>query len=429
MQTIEGLRAGEYRDATKLKISCGLSEFPKEILDCHNLDMLDLSGNNLSDIPEEIKQLKNLKIGFFSDNKFKVFPKALGECPLLEMVSFKSNCMELIPDGENVLPRNLRWLILTNNQIKELPKCIGNCSRLQKIMLAGNRLQHLPSEMSKLLNLELIRISANSISHLPQWFLELPKLTWLAFAGNPCALSFVYDSALENVEWCDLEIGGLLGEGASGMIYKAYDKQKNNHVAVKLFKGEVTSDGLAEEEMNACISAGAHPHLISPLGKLCGQPQNKLGLLFELISSDYVNLGLPPNTNTCTRDVFRPNTLFSIPQIKSILKDIGSAVLHLHGHGIMHGDLYAHNVLVDCSGHSLLGDFGAATMYNKETHKNIEKLEVRAFGCLVDDLLNHNQDQDDAVVSKLGELRNMCTHPNVSCRPSFKEIVEQLGTM
>ena len=42
---------------------------------------------------------------------------------------------------------------------------------------------------------------------------------------------------------------------------------------------------------------------------------------------------------------------------------IASAASPLHAQGILHGDLYAHNILAIPTGQALLGDFGAASFF------------------------------------------------------------------
>lgn len=63
---------------------------------------------------------------------------------------------------------------------------------------------------------------------------------------------------------------------------------------------------------------------------------------------------------------------------------------YLHEKGICHGDLYAHNVLVDETGATVLCDFGASFFYPSERHKEqsfaLEGLEVRAFGLMARDM-------------------------------------------
>lgn len=432
IQTVEELRAGEYKGAKKLKlVSCDLTEFPREILDvADSLETLDLSGNPLSQLPEDFHRLHNLKIAFFSDCKFAVFPTQLAKCCSLEMVAFRGNGMTTIPEG--AFPPKLRWLILSNNLIGSLPRSIGQCHRLQKAMLAGNRLASLPDEMANCKKLGLLRISVNNVTELPTWLFSLPELAFLSFAGNPCIPSFEDNPVLDDIAWSDFTANEILGEGASGIISKGVWKPKadtpEKTVAIKLFKGSVTSDGSPADELIACITAGSHPNLIDPIAKIHGHPEGKLGLVLQLIPPHYTNLGMPPTLQSCTRDSFVPGTVFSAGKCMAILRSVASAAAHLNARGIAHGDLYAHNILIDEAGHALLGDFGAATIYRK-SHANgeaIERLEVLAFGHLIEDLLglvDHGTvDEEGEFLDLLHTLHRWCTSSTVLDRPSFIEV-------
>ena len=198
---------------------------------------------------------------------------------------------------------------------------------------------------------------------------------------------------------------------------------------------------------------GNHPNLIGVFGRLTGTPNNQLGLVLPLVAlSRYSILGNPPSFDTVTRDTFstEQQSRLTLSFILRVLTGIASACAHLHHascststattaasaaavgrttRGIMHGDLYAHNILVDDVGHALLTDFGAATFKEEEeafstgtaslgsaldstgtssgqgagmdedmtkeqreeqeAHQGqlLERIEVRAFGCLLDDLL------------------------------------------
>ncbi|RNI31722.1 leucine-rich repeat-containing protein kinase family protein [Rufibacter latericius] len=435
MQTLLRLRAGELSGTKRLKLSCGLTEFPLEILDlADTLEVLDLTGNRLTHLPEEFARLTHLKIAFFSDNPFTEFPAVLAQCPALEMIGFKSCQIQYI--AEDGIPLNTRWLILTNNQITELPASIGKCHRMQKFMLAGNLLTQLPPELASCQNLELLRISANQITHLPDWLFSLPRLSWLAISGNPCNQHPHEIEDLPEISWEELELEEVLGEGASGVISRAHWNTPGAHgapdqVAVKVFKGEVTSDGLPQDEMQACMAAGVHPNLVQVLGKLAQHPAQKQGLVFELIPAGYRNLGGSPSFASCTRDVYPEGTVFTLPETLSIASGIASAAAHLHAHGIMHGDLYAHNTLVNATGHALFGDFGAATLYDKSDVKRaseLERLEVRAFGCLLEDLLDHlsAEEAQKSTVASLVQLKQDCMRPEVKLRPDFTSILERL---
>ena len=184
MHTLAQLLSGELRGINQLKLSENLTEFPLEILTlADSLEILDLSSNALSSLPAELAQLTKLKVIFASQNKFRHLPEVLGKLPNLEMVGFKSN--QITQVAENSLPMQLRWLILTDNQIETLPDSLGERPRLQKLALAGNQLTELPQSLAQAHNLELARISANNLTECPEQLLNLPNLAWLAFAGNP----------------------------------------------------------------------------------------------------------------------------------------------------------------------------------------------------------------------------------------------------
>lgn len=430
MQTLQQLKSGQLRGSKRIKLSCCLTTFPEEIFTlAETLEILDLSGNKLSQLPADFGRLKNLKIAFFSDNLFTEFPAQLAACEKLEMIGFKANKIAHLP--ENALPEKVRWLILTDNCLTKLPDSIGENTRLQKVALAGNQLETLPDSMANCRNLELLRISANQLAVFPEWLLSLPRLAWLAFAGNPCSRTITEQAALPEISWNSMEIHEKLGEGASGFIWKASFKPgfKNDfpeEVAVKIFKGTVTSDGFPEDEMNAHIAAGIHPNLVSVIGKIKEHPEEKNGLVLNLIPPQYRNLGNPPSFQTCTRDTFPDKTTFTLPQLLTVVKGIASAAAQLHAQGCMHGDLYAHNILIDSEANPIFGDFGAATLYDKNVPaaEALEKLEVLAFGNLLEDLTTRlaEAEKETKAEDLLQNLMEECLQPEVSDRPFFREI-------
>lgn len=442
MHDLETLRSGAYvgQGLTKLKLSCPLAEFPSEILDlADTLEQLDLSGTGLRCLPAEFGLLKKLKVAFFSNCRFDTFPVEMAACPELEMVAFRANNMSSIP--ENALPAKLRWLILTNNAVQELPRSIGRCGRLQKCMLAGNQLRRLPEEMANCTNLALLRLSANELSEVPGWLFSMPRLAFLSVAGNPCCPGLDRGGEgrannLKRVPWRDVSVDSILGEGASGSIYRGEwvrSHDSTQEVAVKLFKGSVTSDGTPQDEMAACVVAGSHPHLIDTLAVIDDHPERE-GLLMQLIPPHYSVLGLPPSLASCTRDNYETGKRLDLWTCVRILRGIASAACHLHELDISHGDLYAHNILVDPTGHALLGDFGAASFYRGAGQHDFERLEVLAFGYLVEDMLgifevSDWQDTESLAIDQLRLLREQCVLPVARSRPVFIDIVQSLTNL
>jgi hypothetical protein len=374
---------------------------------------------------------------FCSDNQFTELPAVLGLCPNLEMVGFKSNKINLL--CKESLPAELRWLILTDNQLRELPAELGLRHRLQKLMLAGNQLQHLPEEMAACRNLELLRLSANRFESLPVWLLSLPRLTWLAVAGNPFSdlgeAAAVARQVILPIDWHLIDLKHKLGEGASGIIHQAdwqYAVDGLIAVAVKLFKGAVTSDGLPRSEKAACIAAGAHPNLIAATGKISGHPDGVAGLVMPLVDASFKSLAGPPSLESCTRDIYLVDTKFSLNTAISMAQGIAAAVEHLHEAGILHGDLYAHNMLWNGQGDCLLGDFGAASFIADANQAlALQRLEVRAFACLLEELLERSTVAPELKVKldALWELQRRCAQEKTDARPLFNEIRQTIESL
>lgn len=449
MHTLEQLRAGELCGARHLKLCENLTEFPTEILSLkETLEVLDLTGNQLSMLPDELAGFGKLRIIFCSENRFTELPEVLGRCSALTMVGFKANQIATV--SAKALSSGLRWLILTDNAIEQLPDELGQCDALQKLMLAGNRLRELPTSLANCRKLELLRIAANRIECFPEWLLSLPRLSWLAYSGNPFSegaeARAIDDAHVEPLAWETLALGELLGQGASGVIHRATlvgnpadavtqasDRGDDSQVAVKLFKGAVTSDGLPRCEMAVSLAAGTHPNLIKVIGKVADHPSGIPALVMELIDPAFANLAGPPSLDSCTRDVYPEGLHLSVPDALAMAHGIASVTGHLHRAGIMHGDLYGHNILFargpDAPARALLGDFGAASLYDRcdrERAMGLERLEVRAFGCLLEELLAHC-DTQDSPLDGLHQLKAACLSELPAERPDFVYIERQLA--
>ena len=435
MHTLDQLRSGVLAGIRRLDLSCDLEALPPELFDlADTLEVLNLSGNKLSTLPHDLPRLHRLKVIFCSNNPFTHLPEVLGDCAALQVVGFKACRITDVPGAG--LPPLLRWLILTDTAITRLPPAVGQRPALQKLMLAGNRLRDLPPGLADAHRLELLRLSANQFAQLPSWLTDLPRLSWLALAGNPLGWHRAEPASIDRVSWAQLRVDGLLGEGASGHIYRVQQEGSTEALALKLFKGLVTSDGLPEHELAACLAAGQHPALCTPSAQLSDHPQGKHGLLLPLIPPHYTNLAGPPSLDTCTRDVYAPGLRIPVPAMLRLAQDIADAVAHLHGQGVMHGDLYAHNILWDAaSGQALLSDFGAGTLLPVDqpgVSRALQALEVRAFGCLLEELVAHAQQADSGQAGALVDVAALvraCLDESPAHRPSMADAIHQLAVV
>lgn len=422
MHSLEDLRAGELAGIKRLNLSCGLTEFPGEIFDlADSLEVLNLSGNALQQLPEDLHRLKHLRVLFASDNLFTELPECIGKCLELRIVGFKANRIRHVPP--RALPPQLRWLILTDNRIQYLPEELGECHALQKLMLAGNQLEALPASLARCQQLELIRIAANQLTELPAWLLRLPSLAWLAYAGNPLCTEHE-QPVVRQIPWQQLHVQQQLGEGASGIIQQAHwqcPRHADKAVAIKLYKGSVTSDGSPLNEMAACIAAGNHPNLIGIEGQILDHPQGQAGLVMQLIAPSFTNLAGPPSLESCTRDVYPEQIRLPMQVVVRIAQGIASVTAHLHTCGMTHGDLYGHNILWEPDGTCLLGDFGAASFHPTALGHALERIETRAFGILLGELLERCEAEASQLIA-LRQLQARCMQPDVSKRPTLQEL-------
>ncbi len=429
MHTLEQLRSGALAGTHRLDLACGLEALPPEVLDlADTLEILNLTGNRLSALPPDLGRLRKLRILFASSNAFTELPEVLGDCPALEMVGFKANRIARVPGA--ALPAKLRWLILTDNAIEHLPAELGQRPAMQKLMLAGNRLSALPVGLAEAQCLELLRLSANRFSALPRWLTELPRLAWLALAGNPLGWHRAPIEALPRLSWQRMRLADRLGEGASGHIHRVLlEDAPGQPLALKLFKGAVTSDGLPENEIAACSAAGQHPALCTPVAELADHPEGTPGLLMPVMPPELRNLAGPPSFESCTRDVYPPGFALDAGTALRLARTMAEALAHLHARGVMHGDFYAHNILWNpASGDAMLSDFGGATLLPDDDpalRRALLALDVRAFGCLLEELAAHAA--ADGLPATLRALSEACLSPSVARRPVMDDAVRALG--
>jgi hypothetical protein len=348
------------------------------------------------------------------------------------MLGMRANQIESL--AADALPPSLVWLTLTDNHIQTLPENLGSLLGLQKLLLAGNELSCLPESLSASTALELLRISANNFKTLPAWLFDLPSLAWLAIAGNPCsAATREVIHSVHTIPWSELVLMEELGRGASGPTYRARHVSPGSAeslVAVKVFSATLSSDGAADDEIVAALKAGEHPYLVSTKAAFRDHPEGRVGLVLDLVPDGYKNLAAPPSFESVTRDVYQVDKRLTYNQAFAYASGIAQAMAHLHKNGILHGDLYAHNTLVRGDS-AILGDFGAACLYGETAELPgalLERVEVRAFGILLSELLEIVlADQKREAMVSLRLLAERCIGGSVSGRPSFAEILALLN--
>jgi len=471
VRLVRELAAGSFSGLEELDLTNrGLCNLPSELcVGLPGLTHLNMGMNSLSTLPPEMEHLTRLRVAFFLGNRFKEVPRVVGRLPSLFMLSFKNCQLTSVPE-ESLAP-SLGWLILTGNRLTSLPASLGRLRHLRKLMLASNHLRSLP-DMSGCLALELVRLSDNRLTEVPRDLLALPRLAWIALAGNllpPRLRDMEQHQQWSHLSFCwsQVELGRQLGKGASGTVYEATMQGQcrnaggaTNHlergqpVAVKVFQ-PTSSDGRPVDEIAAAIALAEqsawHPNLIHTYGCIdgeqsaMGQPTKQPAIVMELLDS-MVLLGKTPSLTSVTRDVYQESDAFSLLFVLNVAHGVASAVAHIHAHGIIHGDVYAHNVLVGSAQEQKrrkaqwrvkLGDLGAAFFLPtqqecaSDTALLLQRIESRALGCLLEELTERLvRDKSDvgqsATLALLCQLRDSCLQPDVSLRPTAFQLASAL---
>ena len=143
---------------------------------CQNLEMLYLNGNNLVEFPYGLHVLRKLRELRMSTNMMTSLTPGiskLASCRQLETLDLGGNDLSSLR-GLEVLGGSLKHLILRENNLKALSKCIGELPLLEELDLGSNKLVSL-KELGKLgnkMNLSILRVDRNRLS---EWD-NLPRL-------------------------------------------------------------------------------------------------------------------------------------------------------------------------------------------------------------------------------------------------------------
>jgi serine/threonine protein kinase len=283
--------------------------------------------------------------------------------------------------------------------------------------------------ISQMKNLELLRLAGNKLSTISNELWNLPNLTWLTISGNPVMQGLVKPSQVPYLSLEDLQpLNQELGKGASGQVssYQYDDKE----VAVKLIHG-ITSDGNANDELAVygAVGDGTSKRIVGCIALLKETKDGKKGVVMDKLPSNLKDFALPPTIIEVTKDRWDSSSELSRQFVLNALRDVATALLYLHNTvGVAHGDVYAHNMKVDpASGRIYLLDFGAS-FFTGPYKNEAEKLEVRAFGVLVGELLELLVESEQDLLVKLMDLKQRCTTTQVIDRPSFDVILDEINS-
>ena len=138
-----------------------------------------------------------------------------------------------------------------------------------------------------------------------------------------------------------------LGHGASGETFAVVDTTDGAACVAKVFAGGAAARGAAVNEL-AGLQALAHPSVVRvrDIGRL---EDGRLFLVTERLAGASV-----ASIASCVDDAARRAALQRAAQ------ELAGALAHLHGRGLVHGDVCPANVRLAADGRAVLIDFGLA---------------------------------------------------------------------
>lgn len=148
------------------------------------------------------------------------------------------------------------------------------------------------------------------------------------------------------------EIRSVLGKGAMGVVYKAFDPHIERAVAVKTIRKDMVDPELAREYMarfkNEAKAAGRlhHPNIVSVYE--FGEDES-----VAYIAMEYVE-------GTGLREYLNRRASFDFGQLLALMTQLLSALDFAHERGVVHRDIKPSNLIVTGQGLLKVADFGVA---------------------------------------------------------------------
>ena len=170
-------------------------------------ESLNLTHEYLETVPEGIDSLKNLKVLILDQNEIPELPESVFKLEKLETLSVGYNELKSLPADIKKLDK-LKELNLAGNAITELPPEVTELKLLESLVMTNAKLTALPKNIDKLQNLKVLELRGNNISTLPDQLSALKNLEVLNLNGNK--LSAIPDlSGMPNLKSVSLYGTGL----------------------------------------------------------------------------------------------------------------------------------------------------------------------------------------------------------------------------
>lgn len=199
------LKIQDYSLVKKISIShYPSSDFPEVVLQCKNLESLELLGTQISVLPKSLNALPNLRVinvyHHRSTRKLRLrknntvtalrirgsnpkkLPRSYRPFTALTTLDLTENSLTRFPNGARH-NKNLQEINLQENQLT-LTKRLKRHRYLERLALQHNRIAHVPAAIRRFTNLRKLTFNYNEITTAHASIKLLDKLEQLSFYHN-----------------------------------------------------------------------------------------------------------------------------------------------------------------------------------------------------------------------------------------------------
>ena len=159
------------------------AELSKALSNPDQAENLNLTHQYLDRVPDGVDSLKNLKVLILDQNEISELSESVFKLEKLEKLSVGYNQLKSLPPDLKKLDR-LRELNVSGNPITELPGEVTDLRLLESLIVTNTKLATLPKNIDKLQNLKVLELRGNQLSSLPDKLSGLKNLEVLNLAGN-----------------------------------------------------------------------------------------------------------------------------------------------------------------------------------------------------------------------------------------------------
>ncbi|XP_014496650.1 probable LRR receptor-like serine/threonine-protein kinase At3g47570 [Vigna radiata var. radiata] len=278
---------GKWKDISTLQLSLNNLgnnssndlQFLKSLINCSQLDILDIGYNNFGGpFPRHVSNLttKLTQLIAGGNNIFGEIPMELGNLVNLITLALEKNSLTgIIPTSFGKLQKMQLLSLGVNKLFGEIPPSIGNLSQLYYLELSSNMfVGNIPSTIGNCQHLQFLHLSNNSLTGaIPSQLFGIPSLsTALDLSYNSLSGSLSAEvGMLKNIDILDVSenyISGVIPETIGECITLEYLYLKGNSFHGSMPPSLASLKGLREVDLSRNNLSGSIPETLQNLSFL-----------------------------------------------------------------------------------------------------------------------------------------------------------------